>query len=882
MTPAMTPPTHLAQLYAISNELLHLDEIESSFVQIIGLIDQAVPLRSAFLGLDRSDHASAFIVEDARDAEDRREAAREHARDAFAYLTDQRHLLRDEVASVHPLAGSRAGAHGDDSTMLVLPLVVARRPVFGVLQIETASRADEDALMLASVVANQLSVAVDRHTLAARELADAERRAAVDSARRSDADARREEAETLRNRYIALMDGLDRAFVWECESRSLSLTYVSARAATILGGTRDQWLHSESSLIDLTLSEDRAAVREALVWAATTGRAQHVDHRCIDTNGRTVWLHTSVRLAERAGSKRRLQGVSFDVTAAKEGEIALRDQLEFNRAITSSLGEGLIVADREGRMTSVNAAAATLLELDPAELVDRRFRAVVELRGADGTPIAADECPLIRAASAGASHADDDVTFVRGDLTFSASYTATPLRQRGVLSGAVMVFRDVSALKRAEQRQRLFADLGAVIGATLDPETAVADLLRFVSHSFCDVAILETLADDGSVAHAEYYARAGMDAIAELLLHPGTDADRRSMLLSREPSIVRFSADAREAPQSGERARLWNAGVRWLAIVPLIARERAIGALRLYIVGDPGRFLADDRTILLEIARRASIAIDNARLHEDAQRARRVRDDMLAVVSHDLRNPLGAIMLQTDLLLAHGDRAPTALQSIKRAATKMSRLIQDLLDVASIEAGRFSVDRLRVNVPALVQEALETLSPVAAAKGVTLECVIADDVPEVSADAGRFDQVIGNLVGNALKFTPMGGVVRVTAEAAQNGVRFAVLDTGSGIAPENLPHVFDRFWQARHTARLGTGLGLFISQGIVEAHGDAIVVDSTVGIGTVFSFLLPFAEPSEATMTPDELRTAALASRARRVAELEDLSERRGSRPSIS
>jgi signal transduction histidine kinase len=198
------------------------------------------------------------------------------------------------------------------------------------------------------------------------------------------------------------------------------------------------------------------------------------------------------------------------------------------------------------------------------------------------------------------------------------------------------------------------------------------------------------------------------------------------------------------------------------------------------------------------------------------------------------------------------------LQRVKRAGERMNRLVQDLLDVAKLEAGRLGITARPVDVSALLVEAEEMLRPLAAEKSIRLERTIGDGLPSVMADPGRVLQVIGNLVGNAIKFTPTGGRITLKAERVGSEVRFSVSDTGSGIPADQLPHIFGQFWQGDRTDRRGIGLGLAIAKGLVEAHGGRISVESRVGEGTTFWFTL--GSDARRVSLPDERRGAPLAS----------------------
>lgn len=240
-------------------------------------------------------------------------------------------------------------------------------------------------------------------------------------------------------------------------------------------------------------------------------------------------------------------------------------------------------------------------------------------------------------------------------------------------------------------------------------------------------------------------------------------------------------------------------------------------------------------------------AAEHAPLDRRAREAIDLRDELLAVVSHDLRNPLSTISICTALLAdmlprqARTREVMRRLDVIRRSVDQMDRLIQYLLDAARAEAGRLELEPHDFRLAPLLAEALLTLRPLATEKGQRLEIAVSDGVPPVRADRHRTMQVISNLVGNAIKFTPPGGRIVVRAWRSGRNAVVCVEDSGSGIAPEDLPHIFDRFWQARHDRRTGAGLGLAIARSIVEAHGGRIWVESRPGQGARFLFTLPGA-----------------------------------------
>jgi signal transduction histidine kinase len=222
----------------------------------------------------------------------------------------------------------------------------------------------------------------------------------------------------------------------------------------------------------------------------------------------------------------------------------------------------------------------------------------------------------------------------------------------------------------------------------------------------------------------------------------------------------------------------------------------------------------------------------------------RAREETMAVVGHDLRSPLSSISAAAELLLdvpLPEDRRRVQLQAIQAASERMNALIGDLLDLARIDAGGFHVTKAPVSPSSLLERALRLAQPRAAQTGVRLVREWPDDLSTLQVDDHRVLQVLSNLISNALRYTPEGGEVAVGAAERPGETEFWVQDTGAGIAPTDLPHLWDPFWQPdrdRHARREGAGLGLAIVKGIVEAHGGAVRVDSRPGEGSRFSFVL--------------------------------------------
>ena len=306
-------------------------------------------------------------------------------------------------------------------------------------------------------------------------------------------------------------------------------------------------------------------------------------------------------------------------------------------------------------------------------------------------------------------------------------------------------------------------------------------------------------------------------------------------------------------------------------VVPLLHAGEPIGAIGISFA-DPSASGAADRAFTLLLAQAAATALQRARSYDDEREKRRDaellargREEVLGIVAHDLRNPLHLMVAIADLLDVpemESERRRRLAAMTKRAADQMNRLVADLLDAVRIQSGRMSLDLSDVSVGALLEQAEEMCRPIAAERGVELTAQTSDADVLVHADKARVQQVLGNLIGNAVKFTAPGGRVRIEARAGAESVLLRVVDDGPGIPADRLPHLFEQFWQGRNGDRRGVGLGLAIAKGIVDAHGGRIWVESVPGQGSIFSFSLPIGAPAasaasaRAASVPDRVTAA--------------------------
>ncbi len=418
----------------------------------------------------------------------------------------------------------------------------------------------------------------------------------------------------------------------------------------------------------------------------------------------------------------------------------------------------------------------------------------------------------------------------------------------------MVMLRDISERQHVEERQRLLAMAGWVLATSLDVDSTLSTIAEIPLPLLGEWSFLELITPEGAMRTV---AAAHVDPVRlgerDLLNHevraftelPPAASGARVAFESQPQRITEIEAwmDV-NFPDHKDREFVGSLGAKAVLLVPLRARGRALGALHIVrTTAEPHS--AEDVHVAEQFAGLAALALENARLYQEARVAVREREEMLAIVSHDLRNPVNAIVMLMGALLAHDGEdggvlvEKEQLESVRSAARQADRLIQDLQDVTRISASRLRVDAHAEDLESIMLDAVDMFEHRMHAASIEFNHMIPHDLPVVLADRARVLQVISNMLANALRYTPAGREVQLSARNAGDGtVVISISDSGPGIDPADIPRLFERYWQAPKLLRAGSGLGLYIAKGIVEAHGGTIGVESTPGHGSSFWFTL--------------------------------------------
>jgi PAS domain S-box-containing protein len=549
---------------------------------------------------------------------------------------------------------------------------------------------------------------------------------------------------------------------------------------------------------------------------------------------------------------RRCRMAIIDITGQKRVEDELRLSEAKSAGILSISPDAIISIDENQCITLFNEGAEKIFGYSQAEvigtsldiLIPERFRAI-HRQHVQGFMIGREYARRV------ASRGREIIGRRKSGEEFPLDGAISKLNVAGKQIMTVEL-RDVTEQRRIESEQRFLAEVGSVLASTLDYEDTLKNIVQLTVRDLADFCTFDTIEEDGSIRRLKVMSRdASQNWVCDWLMRIPLDQSSsfiRSVIERKRPVLIHhLRSEAVPFPANGRDIKtLRDAGFESVLSVPLLARSKLVGVITLISSSSSRAYGPADIRLALELAHRAAFSIENARLFAEAQRAVKTRENVLAIVSHDLMGPVTTIGLAAHLLhkfdRMDGAKIRHLAGTIQRGADRMHVLISDLLDLAKLQSGTFSIKRSAGNIYHVAGTVIDGLKLVAEAKRQTLEADLPPNLPTVAVDAQRIGQVLSNLVGNAIKFTPESGKITISAHQEGEQVVVSVADTGPGIPSEHLAKVFDWFWQAQGAKRTGSGLGLSIAKGIVEAHGGRIWAESEIGKGTSFSFTVSLAD----------------------------------------
>jgi PAS domain S-box-containing protein len=599
---------------------------------------------------------------------------------------------------------------------------------------------------------------------------------------------------------------------------------------------------------------DRVLQRYEQILAAG-GKEWSEEYRFERADGSYAVLLDRAHIARDAeGQLSRVLGAMIDVTEQREAEAQRRAQQE-----------QLLVALEAGRLGSWQ------LDLDSGRFEcsdgfkanfgwtsDKEFTYDRLLERIHPDDRQSRQEALDRAIAAGAEYeCDYRVTWDDGTIHWLTSRGRASTDADGKVRRMIGVTQEVTERRRNQEAQRFLAEAGMLLNSSLDYEATLSSLLRLAVPLLADYCILDIVTEGGEID------RAGI-AFAD----PATEKTIRPLLERHVPSIERESHPIAAVIRSGMASFVPVAAADWMArgalsgeqlesaqrlrtlalfSIPLTAQGRVIGAITFCSTDPSRRYDVSDVALAEEFCRRAALAVENARLYREVQQTSRAKDEFLAVLSHELRTPMTVTLGWAGMLRSgglSGDQVNLAIESLEESTHAQARIINDILDVSRVVTGKLRLNVARVELDALVRNAIDSIRPAATAKGIELAVETEPVRGQLHGDSGRLQQILWNLLFNAVKFTPRGG--RVSLQVRNGGedlVELVVADNGMGIAPEFLPYVFDRFRQANSGTNRehgGLGLGLSIVRNLTELHGGTVRAESAgEGNGSRFVIRLP-------------------------------------------
>ncbi|MDZ8183720.1 MAG: PAS domain S-box protein [Nostoc sp. ChiSLP02] len=730
---------------------------------------------------------------------------------------------------------------------LVIPLMNANQPLgtIWIVSHDEARQFDAEDMRIVTSLADFTAAALESIHLRQTALAALQR----EQAARSEAEANRQASDESAQRAIDILESITDAFV--CVDTEWRITYVNHEAARLTN------LQPEE-IIGKTQQEMQPRAIATVIeqtYRRIVAESGAIHFEAFDETSK-MWLEIHAYPCKVGFSIyfRDITERKLDKAKRQQAESALHEsESRFRLIIESAKDYAIFTLDLNGQITSWNAGAEGLLGYKEAEIIGHHGRIIFT---PEDNEAAQAEQELQTVLNQG--RAEDERWHVRKDGSrFFASGLMMQLHdEAGKLQGLVKILRDITEAHQTQEREHFLANATKVLAGSIDYKTTLFNIARLAVPFLADFCFFDILNSNYQIERVGWHHRnpTKPNWFEQLQRyapspnyesHPFTNVlvtGKANFMPHITQAWLETNAACVDCLQFIEEFQ-----VRSLIAVPLIAHGRHLGALTICLTADSHRhYTPADLAVAEELAHRAALALSNARLYHQAQEANRIKDEFLAVLSHELRSPLNPILGWLQLIKRgnlNAAQIAQAWETIERNAKLQARLVDDLLDVSSILQGKLSLNVEQVNLATIIQAAIETIQLAAQAKSIEINTRLDSQIVSILGDATRLQQVAWNLISNAVKFTPQGGWIEVRLEQIDGYAQIAVSDTGIGIHPNFLPYVFDYFRQADGaTTRKfgGLGLGLAIVRQIVEAHGGTVWAESPgQGQGAIFTLRLP-------------------------------------------
>jgi PAS domain S-box-containing protein len=669
--------------------------------------------------------------------------------------------------------------------------------------------------------------------------------------------AAQEKVQAEQTKYRDLVEGIDHSVIWSADPESLTFTFVSPRAYELTGYPVKQWYEELGFWANHLHPDDKEWVIEAFRKAYQERKDQGVDHRFIKADGGVLWFHTGVRLAKKGeGAGFELRGLSADITQIKQAEHQLK-------LVTNTAPAFISYIDTNERYRFANETYENWFGLSANAIKGKSVRELL------GETTYSRVKPHLDCALQGKVVNFETNLSSKGGVTLTLNTIYAPdLDDLGKVRGLVVLSTDITERKLAEQKLGkaeknavLLSEATATLIADLDFQARLNRLVQLIVPVMADWCVIDLVNQEHKLeAVAAWHRNPNKRHVVHeyrTKFPPRPEASVGVFHVIRSGKIeyvphVSSELLEKAATNAEHLHYLRTVGLSSYICLPLKAHGRTLGAISIIMTAESNRyFTEDDLNFATLLADRAALAIDNALLYQRAQEAIQARDEFISICSHELKTPLTSMKLQFQMAekqIRKGSPAALSKEVVEKRVTtanrqldRMTQLIEEMLDVSRIATGRLPMNRQAIDLYDLVQEVLERFTEQFAALGIALHFESRPIAVSVLGDRYRLEQVVANLLTNAVKYGS-GKPVEVKVEIFGESAWLSVKDYGIGIAKESLDRIFNRFERAISASNIsGLGLGLYISRQIVEAHEGRIWAESELGKGSSFTVELPLA-----------------------------------------